>query len=67
MTEVTKDQFYAHIESLGLDRKKDAIPAAICEPPVTTYQKDGKTIACAKWYDGTAYHDYKQPAYFIAP
>jgi len=60
MIEVTKEEFYAHIESIGLDKEKDAIHASIAEPPRTIYKKNGDLVARVIWYD-------EKPKYEIKP
>jgi len=67
METITKEEFQAIAKADG----NVAIPCATTEPPMTLiFKKEsiGKNpIARAKWYDGTAYHDGKQPEFVTLP
>lgn len=71
---VSKDEFYKWIEdyqnrnSVKLERNI----STVCEPPLLTINDFSKglvwpdsVVAKAILYDGTGYHDFKSPEYFI--
>lgn len=72
--QVTKEEFYQYaanrFKSTG--NKLDRDVAMMCEPPLLTLNdfSDGlvwpeSIVAKAVMYDGSEYHDFKQPEYYV--